>query len=76
MENSDFIKKNTATVSVTRFSYSMNVTFMIYQIVFQKGTEQNISNIIKRYQRKYEESRRGDEVNNQDLQITTINKRK
>ena len=72
VENSDFIKKNTATVSVTHFAYSMNVRFMIYQIVFVKGAEQNISNIIKRYQRKYEESRRGDEANNQDLQITNV----
>ncbi len=52
IENSEFIKKNTALVSLTEFNYIMNANFLIYQIVFDKSNNINITNVIKNYQQK------------------------
>ena len=70
--NSEFMKKNTASVSVTHFSYSLNVKYMIFQIVFEKGAEQNITNIIKRYQKKFEEGKKSERSITQDIQFTNV----
>ena len=53
LENNEYIKKNTAIVSVTEFSYILNAQFLIYQIIFEKNLEQNITNVIKQYQQKF-----------------------
>ena len=53
LENNEYIRKNTAIVSVTEFSYILNAQFLIYQIIFEKNLEQNITNVIKQYQQKF-----------------------
>ena len=57
IENLEFMKRNTAVVSLTKFSYIMNVNFKIFQIVFEKENEHTINNIIKRYQQIIDESK-------------------